>query len=272
MVMTVFTLPSYPYVFKVIKDRFPPAKDMTREAVKRKYQLVKQHDRVGRMADSWEYSEAAFPIKRFSPELLDELESEAASSIEIEGDQIVVSHLYIERRMTPLDVYARDADDIQLRRILGDYGDAIRELATADIFPGDMFLKNFGVTRQGRVVFYDYDEICYLRECNFRYVPEPPYPEYEMAAEPWYSVAPEDVFPEEFATFLLTDPRVRRTFMDLNGDLLDAEYWRRRQARVAEGVFEDVFPYPEERRFARPERRSGRGRREGPAVAGAACG
>jgi isocitrate dehydrogenase kinase/phosphatase len=166
----------------------------------------------------------------------------------------VIDHLYIERRMTPLDVYVRGADEVQLRRILADYGDAIRELATADIFPGDMFLKNFGVTRQGRVVFYDYDEICYLHECSFREVPEAPYPEYELAAEPWYSVGPNDVFPEEFATFLLTDPRVRRVFMDLNAELLDAAYWRRRQGRVREGVLEDVFPYPEQRRFERAPR------------------
>ncbi|MGD2081920.1 MAG: bifunctional isocitrate dehydrogenase kinase/phosphatase [Chromatiales bacterium] len=273
MVMTVFTLPSYPYVFKVIKDRFPPAKDMTQEEVKRKYQLVKQHDRVGRMADSWEYSEAAFPLERFSPDLLEELRTEAASGIEIEDGQIIVGHVYIERRMTPLNVYVKDADDIQLRRIVGDYGAAIRELATADIFPGDMFLKNFGVTRQGRVVFYDYDEICYLRDCSFREVPDPPYPEYEMAAEPWYSVGPHDVFPEEFATFLLTDPRVRRAFMDLNTELLDAGYWQRTQARVREGVLEDVFPYPDERRFDRPVSAP---RQQSPSerirVAGAACG
>jgi isocitrate dehydrogenase kinase/phosphatase len=252
MVMIVFTLPSYPYVFKVIKDTFPPPKDLTREEVKRKYQLVKQHDRVGRMADSLEYSDAAFPLVRFAPDLLDELLAQARASVEVAEDQVIIKHLYIERRMTPLDVYMEYCDDEDLRWIVSDYGDAIRELAAANIFPGDMFLKNFGVTRQGRVVFYDYDEICDLTECNFRRIPEAPYPEYELAAEPWYSVGPMDVFPEEFATFLLTSPKVRELFIEIHGNLLDPDYWKRQQRRVLEGHFEDVFPYPQASRFEQP--------------------
>jgi isocitrate dehydrogenase kinase/phosphatase len=248
--MTVFTLPSYPYVFKVIKDAFPPPKEMTRQQVKDKYQLVKRHDRVGRMADSLEYSDAAFPLQRFTPKLLEDLLAEAGSSVEIEREQIIIKHLYIERRMAPLNVYIQFADDEELRRIIGDYGDAVRELAAANIFPGDMFLKNFGVTRQRRVVFYDYDEICYLTECRFRNIPAAPYPEYEFSDEPWYSVGPKDVFPEEFATFLLSDPRVREAFIELHRELLDADYWTQKQAAVSEGCFEDVFPYPEAKRFA----------------------
>ncbi len=251
MVMSVFTLPSYPYVFKVIKDRFPPPKDTTREAVMAKYQLVKQHDRVGRMADSLEYSDAAFPIARFSRELLAELTSQAASSVELDGDQLVIKHLYIERRMTPLDVYLRNANEPQLRRAVDEYGRAIKQLAAANIFPGDLLLKNFGVTRQGRVVFYDYDEICYLTDCHFRRIPPPPYPEYELDAEPWYCAGPADVFPEEFATFLLTSPKVRQAFMALHRDLLDADYWRQRQDDIHRGHLADVFPYPESKRFRR---------------------
>jgi isocitrate dehydrogenase kinase/phosphatase len=250
MVMTVFTLPSYPYVFKVIKDHFPPAKKMTRQQVKDKYQLVKQHDRAGRMADFWEYSEAAFPLKRFAPDLLHELQAQAASSLTIEGEQLIIRHVYIERRMTPLDLYIRSADDEELGRIIGDYGNALKELAAANIFPGDMFLKNFGVTGQGRVVFYDYDELCYLTECNFRKIPPPPYPELELEGEPWYWVGPRDVFPEEFITFLLTDSRLRTAFLELHRDILDADYWKQKQQRIAEGRFENVFPYLESKRFA----------------------
>ncbi|HYE36260.1 bifunctional isocitrate dehydrogenase kinase/phosphatase [Methylocaldum sp.] len=249
MVMIVFTLPSYPYVFKVIKDRFPPAKKMTRQAVKDKYQLVKQHDRVGRMADFWEYTEAAFPLKRFAPKLLQTLQTEAGTSVSIEGEQLILRHVYIERRMTPLDLYVQTADDRELGRIIGDYGAALKELAAANIFPGDMFLKNFGVTGQGRVVFYDYDELCYLTECNFRKIPSPPYLELELEGEPWYWVAPHDVFPEEFITFLLTDSRLRNAFLDRHSDLLDADYWKQKQKRIAESRFEDVFPYAESKRF-----------------------
>ncbi|MBK1722048.1 bifunctional isocitrate dehydrogenase kinase/phosphatase [Thiocystis violacea] len=249
MVMCVFTLPSFPFVFKIIKDRFPPPKEMTREQVKEKYQLVKMHDRVGRMADSWEYSHVAFPLSRFSPALRALLESECAASIEVVEDQLIIKHLYIERRMSPLNLYLHTADDEDIRHAIGEYGDAIRQLAAANIFPGDFLFKNFGVTRQGRVVFYDYDELCYLTECNFREIPPAPYPEMEMSEEPWYTAGPNDVFPEEFETFLLTDPRIRKVFRQRHGELLDPHWWRARQEHIRAGHLEDVFPYPVARRF-----------------------
>jgi isocitrate dehydrogenase kinase/phosphatase len=249
MVMYVFTLPSYPYVFKVIKDSFPPNKDVTRAQVEAKYQLVKQHDRVGRMADSWEYSQAAFPLARFAPELLANLREQCASSLEFEADQIVIRHLYIERRMAPLNMYISQADDEELCKAIKGYGNALRQLAGANIFPGDMLLKNFGVTCHGRVVFYDYDEISYLTECNFRHIPPAPYPEFELSAEPWYSVGPDDVFPEEWATFLLTDSRVRKVFLELHGELLKPEFWQAKQALIRAHVYEDVFPYSPSKRF-----------------------
>jgi len=254
LVMTVFTLPSYPYVFKVIRDRFPSPKETTRETVMAKYRLVKEHDRIGRMADSLEYSEAAFPLARFSGELRRELENEAASGIEIDGDRLVIRHLYIERRMTPLNVFLDRAGETAQQAAIDDYGRAIRELAAANIFPGDMLLKNFGVTRQGRVVFYDYDDICYLTECNFRRIPDPPSPEFEFADEPWYTVEKADVFPEEFATFLVSNPRLRAALIAGHAELLDPRWWQARQARIAAGHLDDVFPYAEARRFPRSSR------------------
>ncbi|MCB1863838.1 MAG: bifunctional isocitrate dehydrogenase kinase/phosphatase [Chromatiales bacterium] len=251
MVMLVFTLPSYPYVFKVIKDRFPAPKDTDRATVMAKYRLVKQHDRVGRMADSLEYSEAAFPVSRFSAELFDELQREAAENIYVDGDQLVIRHFYIERRMVPLNLYIAEADDGQLLHAMVEYGNAIRELASANVFPGDLLFKNFGVTRQNRVVFYDYDEIQYLTECNFRRIPPPRTPEDEFAAEPWYTVGPLDVFPEEFSTFLLGDPRLRKAFLKVNADLLDVEFWTDTQARIRAGQVGDVFPYPQAIRLPR---------------------
>jgi isocitrate dehydrogenase kinase/phosphatase len=255
LVMSVFTLPSFPFVFKVIKDRFPPPKDMTRDQVKAKYRLVKLHDRVGRMADSWEYSHVAFPRERFSDELIALLRSECAGSIEQDGDQVIVKHLYIERRMSPLNLYLASADDDDIAHAAREYGDAIKQLAAANIFPGDFLFKNFGVTRQGRVVFYDYDELCYITECNFREIPEPPFPEMEFADEPWYTAGPQDVFPEEFETFLLTDPRFRTVFRALHREIFDPAWWRARQAAIREGQLEDVFPYPGTRRFRCVEQR-----------------
>ena len=249
MVMCVFTLPSFPFVFKVIKDRFPPPKEMTRDQVMAKYRMVKLHDRVGRMADSWEYSHVAFPRARFADGLLALLREECAGSLSMDGDQVIIKHLYIERRMSPLNLYLASADDEEITHAAGEYGDAIRQLAAANIFPGDFLFKNFGVTRQGRVVFYDYDEICDLTDCRFRDIPPPPFPEMEFADEPWYTAGPNDVFPEEFETFLMTDPRFAKAFRALHRDIFDPSWWRARQAAIREGRVEDVFPYPEERRF-----------------------
>jgi len=251
MVMMVFTLPSYRYVFKIIKDKFAPQKEFTRQQVEEKYQLVKRHDRVGRMADMLEYSNVALPIDRFNPELMQELLDTCASSISLEEGKIVFRHIYLERRMIPLNIFMETADDEQLEHVIKDYGRAIKQLAAANIFPGDFLYKNFGVTQLGRVVFYDYDEITYMTQCNFRKIPPPRFPEDEFSSEPWYSVAPNDVFPEEFATFLLTNPKIRKIFRTYHKDLLSPAYWQQKKENVLNGVYEDVFPYSEKLRFKR---------------------
>ncbi|MEH8140045.1 bifunctional isocitrate dehydrogenase kinase/phosphatase [Aeromonas veronii] len=249
MVMSVFTLPSYDVVFKVIKDEFTPPKDVSHEQVKAKYRLVKQHDRVGRMADTQEFTNFEFPLDRISPELLAELKTVAPSALTISDDKLVIKHLYTERKMIPLNLYLDKADEQQTRLALEEYGNAIKQLAAANIFPGDMLFKNFGVTRHGRVVFYDYDEICYMTECNFRQIPPPRYPEDEWSAEPWYSVAPNDIFPEEFATFLLQKPQVREIMLQLHKEMFDANYWKMLQSNIKVGLFDDVYPYRRKKRF-----------------------
>lgn len=249
MVMLVFDLPSFPYVFKVIKDYFPPQKDTTREQIKHKYLLVKTHDRVGRMADTLEYTSVAFPRSRISDELVAELKQFAPSQIEEDGDALIVKHLYIERRMIPLNIYLRDANREQIEHAVIEYGNAIKDLVAANIFPGDMLWKNFGVTRHGKVVFYDYDEIEYLTDCNFRRVPEPRTEEEEMSGEVWYSVGPKDVFPETFGPFLLGNQSVREVFMKHHADLLDPAFWQAHKDRIKAGHVHDVFPYEAHRRF-----------------------
>lgn len=251
MVMMVFTLPSYPYVFKIIKDKFAPQKEFTRQQVEEKYQLVKRHDRVGRMADMLEYSNVALPVERFDPDLLQELQETCASSISYDNGNIIFRHIYLERRMIPLNIFMETTDDETLERVIEDYGNAIKQLAGANIFPGDFLYKNFGVTQQGRVVFYDYDEISYMTECNFRKIPPPRFPEDEFRSEPWYSVEPNDVFPEEFATFLLATPKIRKIFLKYHRDLLSPAYWKQKQENIQAGIYEDVFPYPLELRFKR---------------------
>lgn len=251
LVMTVFTLPSYQVVFKVIKDKFSPTKKITRQQVRDSYYFVKTHDRVGRMADTQEFSNFVFPKNRFSRELLEELQRVASSSIKIMDDRIIIKHLYTERLMIPLNIYIDNVDETSMREVLEEYGNAIKQLAAANIFPGDMLLKNFGVTRHGRVVFYDYDEICNLTDVNFRNIPAPRYPEDELAAEPWYSVGPRDVFPEELETFLFHTPELKRMFRELHGDLFDVEYWQGLQQQVRDHQVVDVFPYRRKKRFDR---------------------
>jgi isocitrate dehydrogenase kinase/phosphatase len=253
LVMLVFALPSFPYVFKVIKDFFPAPKETTRAQIKEKYLLVKHHDRVGRMADTLEYSNVAFPRARFSDDLLAELQKFAPSLVEQEKDQIIIKHLYIERRMVPLNIWLgeaeKDGDEARIEHGVLEYGNAIKELVVANIFPGDMLYKNFGVTRGQRVVFYDYDEIEYITDCNFRQIPAPRNEEDEMASEPWYSVGKHDVFPEQFGTFLLGNAKIRKYFLKHHADLLTAEYWQHRKQRIVDGFVEDVFPYPQHVRF-----------------------
>ncbi len=264
MVMLVFDQPSFPFVFKVIKDFYPPQKDTTREQIQGKYLLVKQHDRVGRMADTLEYSNVAFPRERFEDELIEEIQKFASSQIEINirpdngKQEVVIKHAYIERRMIPLNIYLQESFDVglqeprakaQMERAVIEYGNAIKDLVAANIFPGDMLWKNFGITRHGKVVFYDYDEIEYITDCNFRKVPAPRNEEDEMSGEIWYHVGPRDVFPETFGPFLLGNPAVREVFMKHHADLLDASFWQGHKEKINQGHVHDVFPYEADKRF-----------------------
>ena len=252
MVMMVFTLPSYQYVFKIIKDAFEPPKNVSRSTVIAKYRLVKQHDRVGRLADTLEYSEVALPRHRFSKELLNSLHDSCERSIVIDDDLVVLRHVYIEHRMMPLNLFLQNVEEEEEARYFAiGYGDAIREMAAANIFPGDMLLKNFGVTRNNRVVFYDYDEIRYLTECNIRKIPPTRTPEEEMATGAWFSVGEDDVFPEEFEKYFLVHPLIRKHFAKEHGDLMTVEFWRGKQELIRKGVLEDVHPYRKSIRFPR---------------------
>ncbi|WP_368924157.1 bifunctional isocitrate dehydrogenase kinase/phosphatase [Comamonas aquatica] len=267
LVMLVFDLPSFPYVFKLIRDRFPAPKETTRAQVKAKYQLVKQHDRVGRMADTMEYSLVAFPRERFSDALVAELLAHAPEQIEVsdrDGDgqqEVIIRHLYIERRLVPLNLYLQECFDAGLEqpraranmeRCVIEYGNAIKDLVAANIFPGDMLWKNFGVTRGGKVVFYDYDEIEYLTDCHFRAIPPARTEEEEMSGEIWWRVGPHDVFPETFGPFLLGHPAVREVFLQHHADLLEPAFWQAHQARIQQGHMHDVFPYDPSRQLHAP--------------------
>ncbi|TLY49186.1 MAG: bifunctional isocitrate dehydrogenase kinase/phosphatase [Gammaproteobacteria bacterium] len=243
LVMVCFTLPSFDVVFKVIRDRFPYPKTVLREEVLAKYQMVFIHDRAGRLVDAQEFRRLRFPRERFAPELLDELRREAAHTVHEDGADLVFDHMYIERRMTPLNLFLRSTPAAEAERVVLDYGQCIRDLAYTNIFPGDLLLKNFGVTRHGRVIFYDYDDLCQVTDCNFRDLPQATSHEDEMRGEAWFYVADNDVFPESFMQFLGFTDAQRAALVRLHGEILTARFWRGVQQRLLEGEMVEVLPY-----------------------------
>lgn len=243
LVMLVFTLPSYDVVFKVIRDEFLPPKQTTRDQVMERYDLVFKHDKAGRLVDTQEFHLLKFDRHRFSPDLLEELLACAPRSIRIEGDEVVVGHAYIERRLRPLNLYLNEVSHESAKRAVLDYGHAIRDLARSNVFPGDLLLKNFGVSYHGRVLFYDYDEICLLTDCNFRTLPTPRTHEEEMSAEPWFYVGANDVFPQEFAPFLGFGGELKELFLAQHADLLTPEFWTGVQNEIRSGNLPEVLPY-----------------------------
>jgi isocitrate dehydrogenase kinase/phosphatase len=243
LVMICFTLPSFDVVFKLIRDKFPYQKNILREDVLSKYELVFKHDRAGRLVDAQEFKRLKFPRSRFASELLAELQKEAARTVHFEGDDVIFDHIYIERRMTPLNLYLREASREDAEKAVIEYGQAIRDLAVTNIFPGDLLLKNFGVTRHGRVIFYDYDELCLVTDCKFREIPQSQHDEDDMRADAWFYVGDSDVFPETFINFLGFDPRLKQVFLDAHAEVLTAEWWRGIQERLHEGELLEVLPY-----------------------------
>ena len=243
LVMVCFTLPSFDVVFKVIRDRFAYPKTVLREEVMEKYRLVFIHDRAGRLVDAQEFRRLRFPRARFAPELLEELRRETTGTVHEDGDDLVFDHLYIERRMAPLNLYLRSSSAAEAERAVLDYGQCIRDLAYTNIFPGDLLLKNFGVTRHGRVIFYDYDELCQVTDCNFREIPAATHEEDEMLGEAWFYVAENDVFPETFLNFLGFSDEQRAALLRVHGEILTAGFWRGVQQRLREGEVMEVLPY-----------------------------
>jgi isocitrate dehydrogenase kinase/phosphatase len=251
MVMIVFNMPDYDLVFKLIRDRFDQPKSVTRREVMEKYELVFRHDRAGRLVDAQSFEHLKFDACCFSEKLLAELKQEAGSTVQFKDDHLIVKHAYVERRVTPLDVFLEQAQPQAARKAVIDWGYTIKDLAVSNIFPGDILLKNFGVTRHGRVVFYDYDELCPLTICNIRKLPESGGYDDEMASEPWYYVDENDVFPQEFRNFLgLTGP-LREVFLQHHADLFEVDFWRRAQQAIQAGNLPHIFPYARSCRIER---------------------
>jgi isocitrate dehydrogenase kinase/phosphatase len=227
----------------VIRDRFPPPKTVLRQEVVAKYEMVFKHDRAGRLVDAQEFRRLRLPKGRFAPELLEELSREAASTVHAEGDDLIFDHIYIERRMTPLNLFLHNRSGELTEQVVIDYGQAIHDLAYTNIFAGDLLLKNFGVTRYGRVIFYDYDDLCRVTDCNFRDIPQATNEEDELRGEAWYYVADNDVFPETFMPFLGFSERLKKVLLDVHGEIFTAAFWRHVQQHHRDGEVLEVLPY-----------------------------
>jgi len=249
MVMLVFTIEGLDYVYKVIKDKFSAPKTATKAQVIDKYNFVKQADRVGRLVDTHEFRYLAFDLSRFSDELLEQMKSQIGSSIVISGKALILKHVYVERKMTPLNLYINQCDNKTLERVMHDYGKAIKELAGANIFPGDMLMKNFGVTRWGRVVFYDFDEICPLTDCNFRDVPQTQNALEELSSNSYFDIAENDIFPSQFKVFFSANDIAFNYFNNEHSNLFLATFWQSCQQQVHNGYLPDVYPYKQSWRF-----------------------
>jgi len=249
MVMAVFTLRDLPVVFKLIRDRFAWPKDMVRKQVEEKYRLVFHHDRVGRLIDAQEFGQLRFPLNQFDEKLLQELLDECAESVRIDGDELVVGHCYVEHRLRPMDLYVREVDPVEAARAMRDYGQAIKDLAGSNIFPGDLLLKNFGISRNGRAVFYDYDELCMLGECHFRALPKQHEDDEMQSLQDSVYAGPDDVFPELFVNFLGVPTFLREALLEAHGEIFDPSWWRGLQDRLRAGDYVDVPPYPAETRL-----------------------
>jgi isocitrate dehydrogenase kinase/phosphatase len=255
MVMAVFALPGFDVVFKVLRDHFDAPKTVTHDEVREKYRMVFRHDRAGRLVDAQEFEHLAFERSRFEPALLEELTLSCSERVQVHGERVIISHLYTERRLRPLDVFLKEADPEAARDAVADYGQVLRDLAATNIFPGDMLLKNFGVSRHGRLIFYDYDELCTLTDCRFRELPTAEDGE-EGAAEAWFYVGERDIFPEEFRAFLGLPGPLLEVFLARHGELLNVGFWHHMQERHRNGEVLDIYPYRSSRRLRPTPRRS----------------
>jgi isocitrate dehydrogenase kinase/phosphatase len=260
-VMTVFTLPAYNFVFKVVKDRpcflrsvAMTDKTSTRREVMEQYAFVCRRDRVGRLVDTQEFENLRFRRERFTGDLLEELRVAAGEVVSIDDEHVVLRHLYVQRRVTPLPMYlAEQRDPEALRRTIIDFGYFLKELAATGIFPSDLFNTwNYGVTRRGRVVLFDYDDVIPLERASFLRKPLAyDDPEEIVAEEDRIVATPSDFFIDEMRSYSGLPQRLKGAFELIHGDLFTVDYWRSLKAQVSAGELVDITPYDRAKKFRR---------------------
>ncbi len=252
-VMMVFTLADFPFVFKVIKDRpcflrsvEQPPKFITKSEIRARYEFVSTRDRAGRLVDTQEFSNLRFRAWRFSPDLLAEFSAAGREAVFTEDDHVVIQHAYVQRRVTPLPIYWQQENDPEaLRRVIFDFGNFLKDLAASGIFPLDLFNTwNYGVTRRGRVVLYDYDDVVPLELVTFAEKPRPrdEFEELEPDEER-IGAGPGDFFTDEMRRYTGVPQPLKGIFESAHGDLFSLEFWRTTKQRVRAGEVADITPY-----------------------------
>jgi len=260
-VMVVFTLPNYHHVFKVIKDRpcfirsnHTTDKIIDKAEVKHRYRFVSNRDRVGRLVDTQEFENVRFKTKRYSKELLHEFEEVAREGVTIREGYVVIHHLYLQRKVTPLPMYFQQEENTNaIRQVVIDFGYFIKDLAATGLFPGDLFNTwNYGVTAGNRVVLYDYDDVMPLEDAQFRHKPGP-MDEYEELnpEEEWIVAEPTDFFLDEMDSFVGIPRALRGIFNAEHKDLFTLQFWQNIKRRVSAGEIIDIIPYDRAKRFRR---------------------
>jgi len=278
--MIVFTLRGLHFVLKVVRDISDKSIWSRRREVLELHRQVHERDRAGRMLDPWIFSNLWFRKSDFDGELLQKLIEKAPESVRVIESEVILGHAIIMREVTPLDVFFERTADPELRkRTIVDYGQCIKDLAAAGVWAGQYKIANFGTTRSGRVVLYDYDQMEDLADKNFRIIPRDPKEEEERQRKElglppivktleeelteiydyMYSKSEEfegprfavdedrDVFPEKFEMGWAIPSDLMETFKAEHGELLAPKWWASIQGRVRGGEILDVFPYPKER-------------------------
>ena len=250
-VMIVYALPTFSYVFKVIRDVSTKNTFRGRPHVVGQYWRVHRMDRVGRMLDIMTFHNLRFAQSSFEAELLDELLRDAPSSVRIENECVVFRYLYAARQIIPLDVYLADPDlpEAVKAKAAIDYGYAVKDLAAAGSFVGDYLPKNFGVNRLGRVILYDYDDLDNLVSWNFRSLPDPPPWAETLPYEDWLSRSERDVFPEHDFRIFTVPAHGRAAFLKHHADLLGPVFWNSIKSELESGKVPEFCPYPLEKRL-----------------------
>ncbi len=254
-----FTLPDFNYVFKVIKDRpcflrsdsIPP-KMVTKDDVIRQYNFIRHRDRVGRMVDTQEFENLRFRKKRFSKELLNEFFHAAKENVRLEGEHVIINHLYVQRKVVPLPLFLlSEKDPEMIRKVILDFGYFFKDLAATGLFPSDLFNTwNYGVTQRARVVLFDYDDIQPLERINFRVKPQPLD---EMSIlepeENWITASPVDFFIDELDRYSGLPGPLKGIFKVVHADLYTIEFWSEIKKRLKRGDIVDITPYDRSKRF-----------------------